>query len=175
MQQVQHYIEHLDTFKDLSSRERETLSIVLTPHKVRGGDYLFRQGDKANTFYVVASGRLMTIKELRAGLVEKVNELNPGDMIGLLYMLVRCDRINSVRAIDDSVVLSCTRQDFDRLFESQSVFSYKVIDTFVTTMSHNLREANDLVTSIFSDPKRTLLKLNQALITASKRLTDFSS
>jgi CRP-like cAMP-binding protein len=165
------YIETLPTFRDLSAKERETLAIVLTPREVPQATDLFKQGEKATSFFIVAEGRLVQLKEFRAHLVETLGTLEPGDLAGLLSMFNRTEHFHTVKALEDVVVLECTRDTFERLFESQSLFSYKILDKFATGLSRNVRDANRLITDIFSDPKRTLLKLNQALISAGKRLT----
>jgi CRP-like cAMP-binding protein len=168
---VQHYIDTLPTFHDLSPKERETLAVALTAREVPQATDLFKQGEKAPSFFIVAEGRLVKLKEFRAHLVETLGPLEPGDLVGILSMFNRSERFHTVKALEDSVVLECTRDTFERLFESQSLFSYKILDKFASGLSRNVREANQLITDIFSDPKRTLLKLNQTLISAGKRLT----
>jgi|GEM_PF-4565411 len=168
---VSHYIQTLPTFQDLSPKEQETLSIALTVREVPQAADLVKQGEKATSFFIVAEGRLVKLKEFRAHLVETLGTADPGDLVGILSMFNRSEHFHTVKALEDSVVLECTRDTFERLFESQSLFSYKILDKFATSLSHNVREANQLITDIFSDPKRTLLKLNQTLISAGKRLT----
>ncbi len=169
---VNHYIETLSTFQELSERERETLSIVLVPRNVKQGEDLYTQGERATSFYIIANGSFVKVKEYRAHLAETLGTLGAGDMVGLMSMFDRSERLYSLKATEDSVVLECTRDHFDRLFESQSLFSYKFLDSFALTLSRNVREANHLVANVFSDPKRTLLKLNQALVTARKQLSN---
>jgi CRP-like cAMP-binding protein len=171
MPDITEYLRRLEAFKDLSPRECSTLSTVLEARAVRAGDYVCRQGEKGTGFYIVVEGKIATIKELGPRMLEMVSVLGPGDMGGLLSMFDRMEHFTSLRAVTNAVVLECSRDSFERLFESQSLFSYKIIDKFVTSLSATLRDSNDLVSGVFSDPKRTLLKLNQSLLTARKRLT----
>jgi CRP-like cAMP-binding protein len=172
MLDVGHYIETLSTFQELSERERETLSIVLVPRSIKQGEDLYAQGERATSFFIIATGSFVKVKEYRAHLAENLGTLRSGEMVGLMSMFDRSERLYSLKAVEDGVVLECTRDNFDRLFESQSLFSYKILDSFALTLSRNVREANHLVASVFSDPKRTLLKLNQALVTARKQLSN---
>jgi CRP-like cAMP-binding protein len=171
---IGHYIATLETFQELSTRERETLSIVLVPRTVPQGEDLYTQGERATSFFIIAKGGFVKVKEYRAHLAETLGTIGTGDLVGLLSMFDRSDRLYSVKATEESIVLECTRDNFDRLFESQSVFSYKILESFAVTLSRNVREANHLVASVFSDPQRTLLKLNQALVTARKQLSSCS-
>ena len=59
MVNVSHFIETLPAFQDLSPKERETLAVVLTPREVPQATDLFKQGEKATSFFIVADGKLV--------------------------------------------------------------------------------------------------------------------
>jgi len=173
MMDVRQVLATLESFDDLDERERDLLSTVLTARTVLQGEDLYKQGERAPSFFVVAKGQLVKLKGFRAHLVETMGSVGPGDLVGLLSMFDRSERLHTVKAVEDSLVLECTRDSFDRLFDSQSRFSYKILDKFTETLSRNVRDANTLITDLFSDPKRTLLMLQQALVTARRHLTEF--
>ena len=96
MLDVGDYIETLSTFQELSTRERETLSIVLVPKEVKQGDDLYTQGERATSFFIVAKGSFVKVKEYRAHLAETLGAMGPGNLIGLLSMFGRSERIYSM-------------------------------------------------------------------------------
>ena len=165
-------LDNLDTFKDLSQREKDILSIVLIPKHLRKGEVLFRQGDPAPNFYIVGTGVLLSFKTFaKTGAKEPLRQFFRGDLVGIMSMFSdNTKRSHTVKSVEDTVLLECSRDHFKRLYESNSLFSYKIIDAFVTSLSKNLREVNKTMVAIFSNPKETLLKLNDSLVSIGKQL-----
>ena len=76
------------------------------------GDYVFRQGDFADRFYVIEKG---TAGVYLAGRQQPVLTLRPGDYFGEGTMLGRTARDDSVRAEEPLDVLAIHHQEFEDL------------------------------------------------------------
>ena len=87
--------------------------------KVQQGDYVIRQGEQGNRFYIVLEGEL-TAEKLRQGHNEpqKVYEFKEGDYFGELALMYDVNRQASVRANTNARVAHIDRDSFNRLFGS---------------------------------------------------------
>jgi len=72
------------------------------------GEFLIRQGEEGNTFYVVESGKfVITVKD-----VGQVDTLTRGRCVGELALLYNAPRAASVQAISDGEVWAVDRGAF---------------------------------------------------------------
>lgn len=69
------------------------------------GEPLFREGDPARSWFVLAHGRLELTRRLRAGLDESVAEIGRGEVVGDAAVLAGVDHCYSAIALRDSVLL----------------------------------------------------------------------
>ncbi len=81
------------------------------------GDVIVRQGDKAEVFFVLVSGRARVLKESAAGGEIPLNRLVPGDEFGESALLEGGPRGSTVRASTTVEVLQLGRDGFLALLE----------------------------------------------------------
>ncbi|MFN3867604.1 MAG: cyclic nucleotide-binding and patatin-like phospholipase domain-containing protein [Hyphomicrobiaceae bacterium] len=105
-------LERLEIFEDLSAEQRTLLAAELASRAVRRGEVLVRQGDEADSMFVVVSGRFAVHLEGRA---DAVCEIGPGQPIGEIAFLAGGRRTATVSALRDGLVLRLDRIDFDAL------------------------------------------------------------
>lgn len=55
----QKVMEKVDIFSELSQYEREQFYDVLREEKYESGEYVIRQGEKGNEFYIIVEGMLV--------------------------------------------------------------------------------------------------------------------
>ena len=81
---------------------------------LRGGEWLFREGDAGDAAYIVISGRLRAVT---GGDAEErvLNELSAGETVGEMALLTDDVRSACVYAVRDSQLVRLSRAVFDRL------------------------------------------------------------
>jgi ATP-binding cassette subfamily B protein len=82
------------------------------------GDYLIRQGEPADAFYVLVAGRARVLREVPGAEEIPLNRLVPGDEFGEGALLDGGTRNASVRASSTVEALRLGREDFLRLVEA---------------------------------------------------------
>jgi CRP-like cAMP-binding protein len=85
-----------------------SLARQLEARDAPAGDVVVREGDEADRFYVVRSGRL----EVRRG-AKRLAVLHGGDSFGEVAILTGGRRNATVQALEDSQLLSLSRSDFE--------------------------------------------------------------
>ncbi len=79
------------------------------------GDLLFEQGDDAEALYLVASGRLSTLRALRDADPERLETMGQGHAVGEVGLLTGAGRGATVRADEPSVVYRLTKAALERM------------------------------------------------------------
>lgn len=108
-------------FAGLSDPMRSEILARATSVRVPAGDWLFRQGDPAESLYVVRSGRLEIIAEGPKPWVVRV--LTQGAAVGELALLTQTARSASARARRDTELLELRREHFYELLRAEPEFA----------------------------------------------------
>lgn len=117
----------------------------------RAGDWLFREGDAAESLYVIRSGRLEVVAEGPPEIV--VRTLRRGEVLGELALLQRGTRSASVRARRDSHLIELSRSRFEGLIREAPAFALGL------TRAIGGRLAGSRAPSLAATPPRTIAAL----------------
>ena len=105
----------LPLFAALGREELADLARVARPFERLPGERLFRQGDSADSLYVVASGRLEAVTHLPAERELSLATIERGEVIGELALVGGGSRSATVRAVEPTTGFVIERHAFDSL------------------------------------------------------------
>jgi len=97
---------------------RELVVDSFVPASFAFGSPIVREGDQADAFYVLVSGRARVIKAGQGGEEVSLNVLRPGDSFGEMALLDSTTRAATVRASSDVEVFRLDKSVFNALVES---------------------------------------------------------
>lgn len=101
-------------FIGLSDTELKDLAAHFVPVDTPDGEYVFRQGEVADAFYVIQSGQVeVSAISLLTGQERVLSNLVEGDYFGEMGLVQRGQRSASVRALKPLKLWKLTRQEFD--------------------------------------------------------------
>lgn len=123
------------------------------------GEPLFRRGDRAETFYVVTSGRLAVVREETTQRPELVlHVLEAGDMVGELSFIDGTPHTVTVRAYDDASLISFNLGTLDALVDAHPRLVYNFMRAVLmrvhATAASIARQQQDLTDYISGGAKR---------------------
>jgi NADH dehydrogenase len=121
------------------------------------GDYVFRQGDFADKFYVIEKG---TAAVYLTGRAQPVLILRPGDYFGEGTMLGRGARDDSVRAEEALDVLVVRREEFVDL-----TTHLPFLQTDLQNRAERIKAARELSGQLLDDPALTRARVHDAMTT----------
>lgn len=93
--------------------------------KVVAGDYLFREGDTANSFFVILEGTVAAERSWQGEAVE-LQRLATGDCVGEMAIMEVKSRSASVRAIENVAAIEVTRRTLQQLSQ-QNLEQYAIL------------------------------------------------
>jgi NADH dehydrogenase len=103
-------------------------SDTIVPLRFVAGQEIIRQGDPGSRFYVVNTGKVEVVRRTDAG-EQVLATLGPGKYFGEVALLQTSMRTATVRAIEDTTVLSIARKDFTILVQHLPILEQAMSET----------------------------------------------
>jgi NTE family protein len=103
--------------------------------RIGAGEWLFREGEPADTAYLVRSGRLEVVAERPREVV--IRQLKRGTVVGELALLSHGVRSASVRACRDSELAELSRDRFEALMRNEPEFGLALVGVMATQIAAN--------------------------------------
>lgn len=117
-------LDTLEHYFGLGDSDAEALLEELESLTLRGGEWLFRQGDLADSLFFLVRGRLQVWIEPDnqndGQQARMVGEVTPGDSVGEIGLLTGSARTASIRAIRDSQLVKMDRAAFEKFAAKHS-------------------------------------------------------
>ncbi len=124
---IQTFLKLCTLLTSLTARQIKSILDRLKTEHHKAGDFIFRQGQLGDAFYILRRGRLAVVKEQDAQEIT-LRELNPGDFFGELALLYDTPRTASVKCLEDSDVFRLSKHDFEHLVEQAPEIRNQLID-----------------------------------------------
>ncbi|HWP04267.1 MAG TPA: cyclic nucleotide-binding domain-containing protein [Polyangiaceae bacterium] len=144
-------LRNIGLFGALSDDALAFLAGMLTVVEPQVGETIFREGDEANTMYVVLGGEMEVTKKSRAAVDARVAVLGPGDWFGEMSIVDIQPRSATVRALAPGRLIRITASDLDSLYR-HDVRSYAIIVlNLARELSRRLRVADGILADLIAN------------------------
>jgi len=149
-------------FSSVDDHALAKLAAVSRLRRLSQGQTLFNQGDPADAFYLVYSGRIHLLLDSANGRELVINEMQTGDGFGELGLITGQPRSTTAVAREDSVVMVIPRRDFMAVMETQPGVARSLLQTTAARLgSSSEREGALAFLNAPSRLARVLLLLDQ--------------
>ena len=108
-------------FQGLPTTDLEQIAAIVGRRELHAGEFLFREGDAGDRLYVVHDGAVEILRERPLGDHERLAVKRGGEAFGERSLLDEGPRSASVRAVEESRLLSLSRGDFLGLLGGDSI------------------------------------------------------
>ena len=157
------FLRACPVFAGVPAREMAALAAVAREETYRARDYVFTEGDQADWFCLVRSGRVKILRASRGGKEVVLELLGPGEPFGGVAVIERRPYPASAQTIETSVVLKIPREPIVALTERYP----GVIREMALMIGRRLRAAHDSVRALAADPVEA--RLAAALLRLAER------
>lgn len=120
-EQVVEVLGRVPLFQGLPTTDLGRIAELASPRDVQEGEFLFREGDPGDKFYIVYSGAVEILKERPLGDHERLAVKRSGEAFGEMSLLNDAPRSASVRAVEATRLLAVSRSEFDELLGGESI------------------------------------------------------
>ncbi len=152
-------MKDLAIFSTLDIPERNKIAELAYKKTYNRNEYLFREGDPADTIYLIKSGKVKLYKVSTGGKEIILDILKEDDMLGENTFFDRAEHTMSAQAMENTFVCSCTREHFALLLQNPQT-SLKIIQLLGEKLNNYTNQvANIAFHDVRGRVAATLLKL----------------
>jgi CRP-like cAMP-binding protein len=135
-------ITSVPVFKGMNEADLQQLQKVTRSRGFVKGEFIFREGERSETLFVVNEGLIKLTKMSPEGKEQIVRFLFPGDFFGLFSLLKNENHYMNAEAVGSSTVICyIEKKDFLKTMESNGELSYR----FLLAVNDRLYEADESV------------------------------
>lgn len=114
-------------FSGLEDEALGELAAVSLVRDLRKGQALFREGDRAEGFYIVGSGSVKVFKRSPGGREHILHFFNPGDMVAEAAVFDRGTFPAHAKALEDARILYVYKKDFMNLLARDPDMVFRIL------------------------------------------------
>ncbi len=129
----------------MNDRELQLFESIATPQEYVENTIIFQEGDPSDELYVVVEGVVEIYTEIGVGHPQTLGELRSGSAFGEMALINDKPRSANAKAMEDSVLICVTRDDFLDLIDNHPAFSAKALVNLSRTLSNRLRTTNHIL------------------------------
>jgi CRP-like cAMP-binding protein len=137
-----HYLSCVPFFKAIDPRNLLTLARASHWRQFKHGDFLFFQGDPAQSAFVVCTGWIVITLNSADGRELAITEMRPGDLFGENALIADTPRTTSATARDPSQLLEIPRSVFMAVLDDEPRLVRHMLEVSVARLAaSNTRES----------------------------------
>lgn len=139
LEEIINFLLEAPMFGDLDPTELSEVVHIMQVQKLRPGQFVFREGDPGDAWYVIYEGEVEVLKD---GTMERraIAQLGPRSCFGEMSILDGSARSASVRATTDATAFRFPRVDFNELLDHDNLSAYKLIHQMALVLVARQRE-----------------------------------
>lgn len=121
-------LANVTLFAGLPPARLETAMRRATLRDIKAGTTIIRQGDPADFFYVIGSGRVEVSQADESGVSGVLRQMGAAEFFGEIGLLSRVPRTATVTALSDCTLIALEGAAFLELVESGPGLTYRLLD-----------------------------------------------
>lgn len=142
-------MKDLELFQGLEHNEKLKIVELAKGKLYRKGELVFREGEHADTIYLICSGRLLLYKSSPEGKEISLDMIEEGGLLGENTIFDDMVHTFSAKALTDTFVCRCFKSDFPVLLSNPTI-SLKIIKSLTDKLN---RYTESIATMAFYDVK----------------------
>ncbi len=146
-------LAHVTLFDGLNQAQLKKVAALCRSRTVAKGAHLFREGDRGDSMFVIASGKVRISKQVPGVGEEALAILDAGQYFGEMAVVEEGPRSADAIVHEPAVVLEIGREQLDQLMFTDKDLAYGILWTLVRTLSARLRETNEKMRAFFAMSK----------------------
>ncbi|MDH3762934.1 MAG: cyclic nucleotide-binding domain-containing protein [Gammaproteobacteria bacterium] len=152
MSSIEDYLSSHAFFSGLSDDFIEFLADCATKMRIKDGEALFKQGERADKFYLLRSGQVSIQVPALMGPTLEIQTLGEDQILGWSWLISPYRWSFQARAIEDSEVIEFDGSAILARCEQDPAFGYELFKRFAALMSERLDAARQKMMDQWDPP-----------------------
>ncbi len=141
IEQLKQALQKAPILRALMEVAPEVVQTALRSEFYKSNTVLFREGEPADRVFAIWSGRLRVQHDIGIDQPLVLRDCFPGDVVGEISLLDNQPRSATVLVVEDSRLISLSREDFQRIIASKPEVTFDLL----RALGHRLRSSSDLL------------------------------
>jgi signal transduction histidine kinase len=154
MSTITEFLRKVYFFKDLTDDDIAFLSQYAVIENFGARSIVFREGDPAEKFYVILSGKVEIWKGYDTSEAVKLAEQEPGHIFGEMALVDDLDRSATILTTQPSEFITFNHHDFEHIMKMRTSITLSIL----RSLSLMVRTSNELVLQNLREQNRQLQK-----------------
>lgn len=139
--------------------EAEFLEVVrkVRSKALKGGEYLFREGDPGDSIFLVAEGEVEVEGSAKDSSRVKLASLKEGSIFGEFGFFSGSKRTSDVRAVRDSVILEITKAEIEEITRTHKRVSSILFDFYKERVVDRLMALSEIFKPLSAEDRKEIL------------------
>ena len=120
------YLKKFNLFDTMGMEEMESISQMVAENEIAKKQPVFLEGDPSENLYFLKKGRVKITRIDESGKEFTLTLLEPGEIFGELGLFDESPRETAAVALEDSLICTMRRNDFEKLMENKPELSLKL-------------------------------------------------
>lgn len=147
-------------FSNLTPKQLDSIGSHMAMQVYEKGDVILRQGDVADTLYIIVAGQVKVYMSDESHREVILNTMSAGEFFGEIPLFDQEPRSASVAALERCHVQSLSYKTFQKVIERSPDIARKLMATMASRLRHADRQIGTLaLMNISSRVSRTLMEL----------------
>jgi CRP/FNR family transcriptional regulator, cyclic AMP receptor protein len=151
-QSIGDYLSTRAFFSELDQDYMKFLADSATEMRIKKGDVLFQQGERADKFYLLRKGQVSVQVPALMGPVLEIQTLGEGQMLGWSWLIPPYRWNFQARALEDSDLLEFDGSAILARCEKDPKFGFELFKRFAALMSERLDAARQKMMDAWNPP-----------------------
>lgn len=121
-------IRSIPLLSNLNIEQALEIAEGVSSQRVKKGDYLFRQGQKADRLYIICTGKVKLVKPQVDGKEQILYILSAGDFFGAFNLLKEDQLQYNAIVLEDTQVTTLAKSEFDKIILLDPTITLKVFE-----------------------------------------------
>ena len=132
------------------SAELQRVATICRKEEYVAGEKIFDEGAVGDKFYIIHKGEVRISKVVQGVGEEALAVLKPGAYFGEMALIEDSSRSAAAITNTSTVLYAMDKEDFEDLLHDDHDIAYKLLWTFVRTLSRRLRDTNEKIKGFFA-------------------------
>ena len=143
-------LRQTDLFEGLTPEELGKITGISVKETPKAGEVIFEEGEEGERFYLILKGEVRISKMIPGVGEEALVVLSKGAYFGEMSLIDNQPRSAHAIVNKSTELMVIERQDFEGLLSHDKELAYKLLWTFLRTLSRRLRETNEKIMGFFA-------------------------
>lgn len=130
-------LRRVNWFVDLPDELFSELAQKVRKRALKKGEVLFNKGDEGSALFIINAGRVNIVTQDPQDHEVVLNQVGAGEIIGEMALLDYEPRSAGVTAIEETVLMELSREDFLEILAGQPNLALTIIRSLISRLRHN--------------------------------------